>query len=1784
MALTSDQLKQIEEAAAENAAKIKQGEFKNQEVARRAAESIGISSAQSVDTGKKTASKPVTSKEETETTSIPELSVPEIPNDRLYVTKTKAAEAQKAYDDYVNSAEHKANQFAAAQNAAMERLMQQQAGADPSAPYADVYDEKERELKALVDYWNAQVQAEADRSVMVTDLEELSSWSAEDQQALALYATNRNRDANLPMELMGSPFLKTAEQEAAGLIQKYGKQKVDEMAETYLRSENEKTAQAVTEKAQEGAGGSVGGAVGHSVASVGANVMGGLTGILGYMQELGQRTGRYQTLDPNNAGNLLGTYSGAVREEVAQNIEGEDGSNGGWGKFGSILYQGGMSALDSGARALTGTVGNVILSGTSAFTQTVSEASRQGATPAQAMALGATNAAVEALSEKIPLDNLLDVAKGGKQTGRQILMNALKQAGIEVSTEEISLIGTTLAEAAILREKSGYQQQIQQGVAEGKTFEQAKKEADWNLLIEAANTAAVSAISGGITSGGASLAANLTTPAQTQEAAQQPESASRMAETAQQEQVPAAQEAPIQAKGSTLDAVVDKYKTSGAVSNKMAESILADPAAMAQIQEQTGVQIAGTKSQMRDAVKTAVRDLAGGAVEMTKEGGASLLEDVVDGIGQRETQAQSEQVPQEHSAPAEQQSTPQVDTQEPSAEGGQPVMKGTGAAEQNFSGKAEYQDLLYEGNVQPDRPGDVRPMEIPKEDSYGRHVSEFAANAYGAEVTSDRMAGEIESLIQDGALGFDRRSNKESLDAAYDAIYGKEGKKGRGEAGTLNDIRKNIYDGKIKDGDIEKALLLYAKHAGKEGKRSQEYAAELMVDLSTMANMAGRNLQLFKLLRRMTPQGQLMAVEKNVQRYVNDLNKGRSSRKQADVEIPQDLEKAFLTATTDEERDAASDAIYKNVAAQIKPTLGEMWDAWRNLAMLGNPKTHLRNIGGSLAFRPYVSVKRAIGAGIERLTVDQKNRTKAVLGVSKDSRALLKWAKEDAGSKAVMDSMDFSGTTGNESRNEIEDARQILPGKLDTVRKKNMELMEGADMFFKQREYAYSMASFLKARGYSAEDIRTNNVPDSVLAKGRELAVKEAQKATFNDRNAFSDAMSKFRAKGDSGWSKALNAMAKGIMPFTRTPANIVVRAKEYSPVEIARSLDTLTRKVKNGEATVSDGIDQLASGLTGSGAMMLGSALAAGLIPGFRLVGKIEDEDELREGAQEYSLQVGDTYYGISWLAPANIPLFIGANLYNSLSKKEAEGEIDAWDCISALFETSTDALDPMLELSCLSSLADAVENASYEDSGGGMLLSMMASAATSYFTQGLPTIFGQAEQATETTKSSTYSNADNTVQRAFERTVGNATKRIPGIDLYQTEKLDEFGNVVENEENAFLRTVDAFFNPFTKSEAKNDALTKEISRLHDVQPDNVAPPEITKTISYTDAEGERHTGYRLTEEEYHTLATVQGQTAEKILSEAIESDFYKALTDEQKTKVFEYVYDYAREKGRTEALAGYEGLSGWMADIEGKELSAIMNKVVTAAFSDAFTDLSGNWDDNQDYSDSIKALDQAFDVYKALPQEEKTRLYNNSTGRVRYFMEAKFKNMETPTFADLYKQYQDIENKDSDTSAKAQEWAYVLEKAEDSGTITGSQKNAMKNSMMFRYNIKAETEKFDQMTEAGIRADNALNITKLLDGIIPQAGYTNVRDVQKAEAIAGSGLSDADKIAAMKIYLPDSQDKNLDEMLDLGYSVDDYAAAYKIYANESGTGKKRRTITAFQQEFGVSYAAAAALYKIYG
>lgn len=1759
---------------------------------------------------------------------------------RVKRARPEAKKASQAYNDYVQSEEGRKAQEAAAQETRNRVL----AGADPSYGFVKAEDEKEKALRSRKDYWENEVLAEENRKVTERNKIAIDRMTPEEQRMLEQYAFGTDTDYYDTLNFSQNGMkVGTADRKAIPLIQKYGQKRVDELAETLRWQKNAEIASDIDKTAREDASKDFLHGAGHSVASVGANVGSGITGVLSYLRELGSRTGQYSTLDPNSIGAMGQVYSDAVRGQIQQNIEGANGENGALGKLGSILYQGGMSAADSGARALTGGVGNMVLAATGTFTSTVREASARGASPAQAVALGTVDAAVDALTEKIPLGNLLDVAKGGKQTAMEIVVNALKQAGIEITTEEASLVGSTLADAAILRDKSEYNQAIGEAMANGMTYQQAKNAANMDILAEAVNTALASGISGAGMSAVNSLKVNRLIWNAEKAGAQQGQGGDQTAQTVStdtaqdtdvtgQEQAQGTQEDRFrnqlytkmnqigaEANSQALEKGLASYLENGRVTNKPADAIAADPAAVKYLQEKTGVSIEGTATQKRNAVRAAVESVLGVNTESVDSAanqtynGSSQNQGENNHAGAEYRNGQQNDGAGSAGNPTSGPDGVQQGNGSDNQRGGQPGgvagdsgvlrvseklqegqeipdgMKGTGAAEQNFSGKAKYQDLLTDENTQRDRPGDVRPMEVPKTDADGRKVSEFVGNAYGAEITPDRMANQIESLVQSGALSYDPKSNREALKDAYTAIYGdKDGNGGKGEATIRHQITRNLEKGKLAEGDIEKALILYEKYANRKSQTSLDNASEIMVDLQKMATMSGRNLQLFRLIRQMTPEGQLMTVKKSIERDVENMQRSGRVKKDYKVEIDQSLQNEFISASMEEKNaktpdqkqkaqekvQKAQNAIAMDVAAKLPATFTAKWDAWRYTCMLGNPKTVIRNLGGNAAFIPMKKVKDGIGAALEsKLVKDQSQRTKSVLGFSEGDKALKAWAKSDAQSQQVQDALKYSAKIGDDvTYGKMQENMRVFNNEaLETVRKFTEKVTGGGDMLFKNPYYAESLAGFMKGRGYTAEQINAGMVPETVMTEARSYAVEEAMKATFNDCNQFSDFVSSIGRSDDGNtFKKLVNKAAEGVLPFRRTPANILARFYEYSPVNMIKSIVDLNTKVKDGEMSAAKAIDGIASGLTGTGAYALGWILASGVLP-VKLRGSGTTEDEKRQGHQDYSIEFyvnGKLYsYTIDWCSPTVMPLFVAANIYQAMEGNSSE---KGMGFLTAMVNGAQGAMEPMLELSCLSGLKDLVESVKYSD--GDALYKIAANMATGYFQQGIPTILRQVSNAIPRNTQTTFANSEDKVVRGIQKEVAG----LPFVGYaYKTDKRNAWGET-EDRGNIAQRLFNTVVNPGNAKVTKVNDIETEIDRLNQVQPENVSPKGAERVITYTDKDGVVHTNQRLTEDQYQKLAQVQGQTEKGILESLKESGAYQAMTDKQKAKAFDLAQDYAREKGRTEAIDGYDGMDAWMLDAGEDPEGAIIGKVAASGFSGAFDALK---------RDGVTVevsgmLDSAYEVYRSLDKESKKAFLEDNGGRIGYFVKAKEKGIDTDTFGELYGTYRDLgEDEEKTTKEKAQAWSYALTNARNSGSITKAQESFIKGQMVFRTSQPVQTEKYDQMLESGLSARSANYVAEIVNKVVgtgkmdEETGKRAVTDYDKWWAISTSGgIQDSEKDTAIKAYMPDydptAKSKNYIEVKydyareELGVSPARFVQLYHAYQEGDTASDKKENL----------------------
>ena len=776
----------------------------------------------------------------------------------------------------------------------------------------------------------------------------------------------------------------------------------------------------------------------------------------------------------------------------------------------------------------------------------------------------------------------------------------------------------------------------------------------------------------------------------------------------------------------------------------------------------------------------------------------------------------------------------------------------------------EYLNLVRQNGEYDQGANAARPVLVPQRDSEGNPVSRTARTAMGAKAIPESVASDIANLVRTGQMSYERVGDKASTQRAIQRIQN-DGFK-RSMQYFSDEVRKGIASKDLVT--LGQQLLINAANAG-----DGEATAELLNLYAQMGTSVGQATQAYSILRKLDPSDQLYAIQKTVSNLEEEIQK---RFKDKNITIDPALLEEFQNQTDDAGRDAVKKKIYQNVADQIPSNWRDRWNAWRYMAMLVNPRTHIRNVAGNAFFQPVRMVKDKVAATMEifvRAINPNFEKTKSFVANPDLYRAAL------SDYKNVKDIL--SGNKYDDIRSEINSRRTVFGGVLgkpfEAVRTVNSLALEAEDATFKHLTYADALSGYLQSRGVTGEQLRSGNVDSNVLSAARDYAGQEALKATYQDKNQFSDLLSRrFQENNTAG--KVANAAIDAVLPFRRTPANILVRGFEYSPLGLAKSLTADLVQVKRGNMSGAQAIDNIAAGLTGSGLFALGAMLLAhGIVTSGG--DENEEQNDLNDltGKQNYALNLpGGGSVTLDWLAPESLPFFMGVEFMDALG----EG--------GSVMETITSALtsisEPMLELSMLQSLNDLIDSVSFAESSG-KLVSMAGSALISYLTQAIPTLGGQIERTTEENRMSSFTDRNNPLPRDIQYAISRASARLPG-DYQQVPYIDAWGRT-ESNGNPLTRALNNFLNPAYTSQINETAADREIQRLLDAGMTGVVPDRTTQS--------QKVDGAYLSPEQYVEYATIKGQTSYDVVSEMIESELYQNMTDEEKADAIKRAYQYA-------------------------------------------------------------------------------------------------------------------------------------------------------------------------------------------------------------------------------------------------------------------------------------------------
>ncbi len=735
----------------------------------------------------------------------------------------------------------------------------------------------------------------------------------------------------------------------------------------------------------------------------------------------------------------------------------------------------------------------------------------------------------------------------------------------------------------------------------------------------------------------------------------------------------------------------------------------------------------------------------------------------------------------------------------------------------------------------------VNDVKVPAATDEGK-TRRFARTA--AEATPKESSNVILEGVDKGEFAYTPISNKETISKAeselgssgFDAAYQKW-------RGTVDSQKKFTAD------DIALGEALLTK-AAKEG--NTEAAKRITIDLAAELTNAGQTVQAARLLKRMSPEGYSVYVQKQVDRVNREL-KSKFGDKAPKIELTDAERQAILNAPTTEARDEIGMQIASRVAQEMPVTLMEKFNAWRRMAMLFNPKTHIRNIGGNALFIPLRKVADTIGAGLEK-TLPVGERTKSI-GWSKDEK-LVKLVDESW--EANKDKLVKGGrweigkTLGKEKR--------VFKTKpLEAVNKLSAQTLEAEDIWFLRRAYRDALGQYLKAN-------KTTKITDAAV----NYAVRRAEEATYRDASKLANWLNQLKRQGG-----AAGMVTEALIPFAKTPINVAKRGIEYSPVGLLKGLTYSLGKVKKGEKTASEAIEEMAKGLTGTGAMILGIWLKKnGVITG----AADEDRDKAAfdkvAGKQPFAINIDGKYYTWDWAQPVSTPIAMGAQIYDSIKGND--------NLVNSIFNGISTGADTVFNIPLFQNVRKVV-------GGRQSVASALGDIFESYFKQAVPVVGGQIARTVDPTIRSTYTPKGgkdllSNLGYRGERTVKYIESRTPGLSSKLSAQIDTWGNEVKQPDNVAARAALNFVSPGFYSESNDSEVNKELDRLYKSTGKNTIFPKVApKQITYDKQK------YELTPEQYNQMQRYLGQGTLKRYQELINNKYYKNAKDEQKVKMME-------------------------------------------------------------------------------------------------------------------------------------------------------------------------------------------------------------------------------------------------------------------------------------------------------
>lgn len=584
----------------------------------------------------------------------------------------------------------------------------------------------------------------------------------------------------------------------------------------------------------------------------------------------------------------------------------------------------------------------------------------------------------------------------------------------------------------------------------------------------------------------------------------------------------------------------------------------------------------------------------------------------------------------------------------------------------------------------------------------------------------------------------------------------------------------NMANGKdpLSAQDFEEARQLVGQ-LYKEGRIDE--ALNLTQKISQAGSRAGQSVQAMSLWAKTTPEGAVRQAQKIIDEYNKNARKKipdlTEEQAKEIIEMAEEIQR-LSSNTGSREKDVATAKMMKYFVDLVPQSNGNKLKTLRNISLLLNPKTFMRNITGNAIFSAMENgITKPLASGLDKLASKFTGKRTRVMPQYKDYiGGLAQGTKE--GIEDVNLGIDTRGIGG---RFDLPQGRSFedvpVLGQLEKALDFSLRV---PDRSFYQATFNESLANQMLASGV---DKPTNEMLEN--------ASKEALESVYQNDGKLAHTVLNMRNGLNSFGIKNFGA-GDVLIPYAQTPANVTQQGINYSPLGIVNAIKSGLQGDQR-QATL-----DLARAITGSGIIGGSYALAknGGFTPDFENY-QVRKNYEA-EGVRPNTIKLPNgSNMSYTQLQPLSAPISAGAIM----------GNLQDGDYMSALDK----GISSVTDLSMLRGVNDFVDT--YNDKGLG---SAIANTVLNIPSQFIGSWVNQINAYVDPIQRETYD------PNPLIQGLNQARAKMPLISKTLPKKYDVTGQEIPKyQSKGVAKAYDVFVNPVFINKPKDDIVVNEVTAL---------------------------------------------------------------------------------------------------------------------------------------------------------------------------------------------------------------------------------------------------------------------------------------------------------------------------------------------------------------------------------